>query len=79
MRDAVERLVNDEFEPGVRELTLADSAMDYSTSGDKLASATIASLDDAKQSMIDGHIGQAPAQGGAVLPPLGRDVLGQFR
>ncbi len=54
--DEVERLLEDRFEGGERVFSLANEGLGYATTGNKLAPATIAAIEQAQQSIIAGNI-----------------------
>lgn len=57
VHDAIESVVNGEFEPGFRVFGLAEEGVDYSSSNpDLLTEEMQAAMDEAKQAIIDGEI-----------------------
>ena len=66
---AVEGVTNGQFQPGKRVLSLGNGGLDYSTTGNKLAPATIAAIEAVKNSIISDRI-EVPT----VLPSGSRDI-----
>jgi hypothetical protein len=67
-------LVAGELQPGVRELGLADNAVDYSTTGGHLSADTIAALERYRTEIVAGTRVVRSAPSGALAPPLGKPV-----
>ena len=62
------------LEPGSRELTLADGAVGYATTGDHLSADTTATLDRLEAEIVAGTRTVSPAPSGPLRPPPSRVV-----
>ena len=72
--ELVRKLVDDELRPGVRQLGLADNAVDYSTAGGHLSAATIAELERYRKEIVAGTRMVPSAPHGPLEPPAGSTV-----
>jgi hypothetical protein len=72
--ELVRMLVDDELRPGVRQLRLADDAVDYSTTGGHLSTATIEELERYRQEIVAGTRIVPSAPDGPLEPPAGATV-----
>lgn len=72
--ELVRMLVNDELRPGVRQLGLADDAVDYSTTGGHLSTATIEELERYRNEIVAGTRIVPSAPDGPLEPPAGSTV-----